>query len=205
MKIIFAVILLSCAAMAQNDAAIEKAKSACGPGRVHFDVEATDYTNSVTQPPSGKALVYVIAEGPITARIGLNGAWVGAIGGDSHLSFPADPGEHHVCASWQTIFSKENKLAGLSSFTAEAGKVYYFRVRVTVQGQNPLLDMEPINSDQGSYMVLKSKISESHVKKRARVDGLALIRDLRGEMSRATQNRRASQTVILNERRFHRE
>jgi hypothetical protein len=37
------------------------------------------------------------------------------------------------------------------------------------------------------------------------VDGLELIRDLRGEMSRATQNRRASQTVILNERRFHRE
>jgi hypothetical protein len=50
MKIILAVILLSCAAMAQNDAAIEKAKSACGPGRVHFDVEAADYTDSIIQP-----------------------------------------------------------------------------------------------------------------------------------------------------------
>ena len=165
MKTILAVILFSCVAMAQNDAAIEKAKSACGPGRAHFDVEATDYTNSVTQPTSGKALVYVIAEGPITARIGLNGAWVGAVEGNSHLSFPVDPGEQHVCASWQSIFIKTNKLVGLSSFTAEAGKVYYFRVRVTVQGQNPILDMETINGDQGSYMVLKSKISESHVKK----------------------------------------
>jgi hypothetical protein len=58
-------------------------------------------------------------------------------------------------------------LVALSSFTAEAGKVYYFRVRATIQGQNasPILDMDPINSDQGSYMVLKSKIGESHVRK----------------------------------------
>jgi hypothetical protein len=167
MKSIFAIILLSCAALAQNDAAIDKAKSACGPGRVHFDVEATDYTQSIAQPASGKALVYVIAEGQITARIGLNGGWAGAVEGDSHLSFPVDPGEQHVCASWQSIFLKENKVVALSSFTAEAGKVYYFRVRATIQGNNApaLLDMEPINSDQGSYMVLKSKISESHAKK----------------------------------------
>lgn len=166
MKSILAVILLSCAAMAQNDAAIDKAKSACGPGRVDFDTEAINYTESITQPASTKAFVYVIAEGQITARIGLNGAWVGAIEGGSHMSFPVDPGEHHVCASWQSIFVKGNKMVGLSSFTAEAGKVYYFRVRATIQGKNApaLLDMEPINSDQGIYMVLKSKISESHVK-----------------------------------------
>lgn len=167
MKGILAVILFSCAAMAQNDGAIDKAKSACGPGRVHFDLEATDYTESIIQSASGKALVYVIAEGQITARIGLNGAWVGAVEGDSHMFFPVDPGEHHVCASWQSIFSKENNVVALSSFTAEAGKVYYFRVRATIQGKYApnLLDMEPINSDQGSYMVLKSKISESHAKK----------------------------------------
>jgi hypothetical protein len=167
MKIILSVILFSCAAMAQNDAAIEKAKFACGPGQVHFDVEAINYTDSVTQPPSGKALVYVIAEGQITARIGLNGTWAGAVEGNSHLSFPVDPGEHHLCASWQSVFIKANKLVALSSFTAEAGKVYYFRVRATIQAQNApaLLDMDPINSDQGSYMVLKSKVSESHVKK----------------------------------------
>jgi hypothetical protein len=167
MKTILTVILLSCAAMAQNDDAIEKAKSACGPGQVHFDVEATNYTESITEPVSGKAFVYVIVEGPITARIGLNGAWVGAAEGDSHMSFPVDPGAHHVCASWQSFFSKGNKAVALSSFTAEAGKVYYFRVRATIQGENAssLLDMDPLNSDQGSYMVLKSKISKWHERK----------------------------------------
>ncbi|HWF04275.1 MAG TPA: hypothetical protein VHA06_11335, partial [Candidatus Angelobacter sp.] len=73
---------------AQNDAAIEKAKSACGPGQVHFDVDATNYTESIAQTTSGKAYVYVIAQSNNTVRIGLNGVWVGAVEGDSHVSFP---------------------------------------------------------------------------------------------------------------------
>jgi hypothetical protein len=83
------------------------------------------------------------------------------------LSFPVDPGEPHLCASWQSIFLKQNKLVALYSFTAEAGKSYYFRVRATVQGKNApyRLDMEPVNSDQGRYYGLNSKISESHVQK----------------------------------------
>lgn len=167
MKAFLAVMLLSCISFAQDEAAIAKAKAACGPGQIHFDVEAINFSDSVDQPASGKALVYVIAEGPITARIGLNGAWVGAIEGSSHLSFSIDPGEHHLCTSWQSIFLKGNKSVALASFIAEAGKIYYFRVRVTIQGErNPaLLDMEPVNSDQGRYMVLNSKVSESHVKK----------------------------------------
>jgi len=167
MKTFLAVMLLSCLAFAQNDAAIAKAKAACGPGEIHFNVEAENFSDSVDQPAGGKALVYVIAEGPITSRIGLNGAWVGAIEGRSHLSFSVDPGEHHLCASWQSIFLKQNKIVALYGFTAEVGKTYYFRVRATVQGKNApyLQDIEPVNSDQGRYMVLDSKISESHVKK----------------------------------------
>jgi hypothetical protein len=167
MKAILAMIFLCSAAFAQNDAAIAQAKAACGPDKIHFDVEAINFTESITQPVSGKAFVYVIAEGAITARIGLNGTWVGAVEGDSHMSFPVDPGEHHLCASWQSAFLKGNRVVGLSSFTAEAGKVYYFRVRATVKRESTpsFLDLEPINSDQGTYMVLKSKISEWHPRK----------------------------------------
>jgi hypothetical protein len=79
---------------------------------------------------------------------------------------PVDPGEQHVCTSWQSFFSKGNTAVGLSSFIAEAGKIYYFRVRATSQGDNAfLLDMEPVNNDQGSYMVLKTKISDWHARK----------------------------------------
>jgi hypothetical protein len=169
MKTILAVILFSCAAFAQNDEAIAQAKSACGPGQTHFDVEAINFTESISQPAAGKALVYVIAQwqGGGTVRIGLNGSWAGAITTDSHMSFPVDPGEHHLCSSWQSIFAKNNKAVVLSSFTAEAGKIYYFRVRAIIQGQNAssIFDMDPINSDEGRYLVLESKISKSNAKK----------------------------------------
>jgi len=150
MKTIFVVIFLGCAAFAQNDAAIAQAKSACGPDKVHFDVEAINFTESITQPPDGKAFVYVIAQDEITSRIGLDGAWVGAVEGASHMSFSVDPGEHHLCASWQSAFLKGNRVVGLSSFIAEAGKVYFFRIRATQRETAlSLLDLEPMNSDKG--------------------------------------------------------
>ena len=109
MKSILAVIFLSCAtftqaAFAQNEAAIAKARAACGPGEIHFNVEAENFSDSVDQPAGGKALVYVIAEGPITSRIGLNGAWVGAIVGNSHLSFSIDR-EITICVLAGNLFS----------------------------------------------------------------------------------------------------
>jgi hypothetical protein len=172
MRTFIAVIFLSCAAFAQNDAAIANARAACGPDKIHFDLEATDFTDSIAQPASGKALVYVIGQevdypGGIIARIGLDGAWVGAVNGKSHLSFSMDPGEHHVCANWQSVLAERNKYVALSSLTVEAGKVYYVRMRLTLQGQYspPILDIETVNSDEGKYLVLTSEISESHVKK----------------------------------------
>jgi len=172
MRAFLAVIFFSCAAFAQNDAAIAQAKSACGPDKIHFDLEATDFTDSIAQPASGKALVYVIGQevdypGGIIARIGLDGTWVGAVNGKSHLSFSVDPGEHHVCANWQSVLAERNKYVALSSLTVEAGKVYYVRMRLTVQGQYspPILDIEVVNPDEGKYLVLTSEVSESHAKK----------------------------------------
>jgi hypothetical protein len=162
MKAIFVVILLGCAAFAQNDAAIANAKAACGPDKIHFDVEASDFSDSIAQPASGKALVYVISNrNGITARIGLNGTWVGAINENSHIAFFVDPGEQHLCASWQS----RNKNVALSSLTVEAGKVYYLRMRFSYDQNTPILDIETINSDEGKYLVLTTAISRSDQEK----------------------------------------
>jgi hypothetical protein len=46
-----------------------------------------------------------------------------------------------------------------ASFTAEAGKIYYFRVRLTDQnnsgkgGVNWALDLESIDGDQGQFLI----------------------------------------------------
>jgi hypothetical protein len=167
MRLFLAVIILCCPAFAQNDAAIEQAKSACGPAQTRFDVDSANFADSIDYPPSGKALVYVIGEGAITARVGLNGDWAGGITGNSHMSFTVDPGDHHLCASWQYVFAKNNKVVALSAFTAEAGKTYFFRIRGTIQGQQAgaFLDLEQLNADEGKYLVLKTPIAESHIKK----------------------------------------
>ena len=36
-----------------------------------------------------------------TTRMGIDGRWVGATHGNSYLFMTVDPGEHHLCASWQ--------------------------------------------------------------------------------------------------------
>lgn len=82
----------------------------CGPAGVQFSVKADYGQHTVGRPEPGKALAYVLerfqdlpanAITP-TVRVGLNGAWVGANRGLPYLVFSVDPGEHHLCASWQS-------------------------------------------------------------------------------------------------------
>jgi hypothetical protein len=177
MKTILAVLLLACAAFAQTDVAISQAKAACGSDDVHFDLKTSNTAHSLAEPEAAKALVYVVGQDisggifckgcGILARIGLNGDWVGAINGKSYLSFSVAPGDHHLCANWQSVFAARSKRLSLTNFNAEAGKIYYFRMRLINQGEHypPILDLDAINSDEGKYMVLTSESSESHAKK----------------------------------------
>jgi hypothetical protein len=51
------------------------------------------------------------------------------------------------------------------SFTAEEGKVYYFRERVFPGAHDYSFDLDSINSDEGKYLVASSVYSVSHPKK----------------------------------------
>jgi uncharacterized protein DUF2846 len=171
--LILGVLLLASVGMAQDQAAIAKAKSACGPDEVHFDFQTTDGTPAVVEPEPGKARIYVIGRDnrwcggcAIIARVGLNGAWIGAINGKSYLTASVEPAEHHLCTNWQSQLSYRSDQVALANFTAEAGKTYYFRIRLLTQATGPaLLDLDAINSDEGRYLVLTSETGESHVKK----------------------------------------
>jgi hypothetical protein len=85
MKTFFAVMLLSCVAFAQDEAAIAKAKAACGPEDVSFSVKTSEGSHPPATVEPGKALVYVVGQDPAcsscgkVARIGLDGSWAGAI------------------------------------------------------------------------------------------------------------------------------
>jgi len=101
----------------------------------------------------------------VTTKVGLDGVWIGAVHHSSYLSFAADPGERHLCANLQSDFDPESRLVVLAHFTAEAGKVYYFRTRVLDARNGSLFDLDPIDSDQGRLFVADYPLSISHPKK----------------------------------------
>ncbi len=173
MRAALALILFTISALAQQPAAVSAAEAACGPGNERFDVKNDSSQHTVDQPEAGKALVYVIQDigsvnciaGCITTRIASDGAWVGANHHNSYFSFAVEPGEHHLCANWQSRFGRLSQIVGLAHFTAEAGKVYYFRTRVLGATSTNFFDLEPIDSDQGKLFVVSIPLIISHPKK----------------------------------------
>ena len=85
--------LLASPALAQTKSSIAAPPSSCGPTNVQFDVKRDPSAAPAELDPS-KALIYLIGSfGDGTIRMGLDGTWIGANGGDSHFSFSVPPGE----------------------------------------------------------------------------------------------------------------
>jgi hypothetical protein len=161
---------------AQDQAAAARAAAGCGPDQVQFSVKTDGKNHPVAQPEAGKAVVYFFEKdkqepdfthvGEVTTRVGLDGAWVGANRGMSYFFFTVDPGEHHVCANWQSSLKRYSKLGAAATFTAEAGKAYYFRARVQERKERqPEVRLEAIDNSEGQFLIAASAYSTSHPKK----------------------------------------
>jgi len=170
------VLLGSACASAQDEVAVVHATAACGPDSAQFEIKIDRSRHPLGTVEPGKALVYVIEDQKtkfikdVTTRVALNSSWVGANRGDSYFFFTVEPGENHLCADWESPFLAADRLISLAHFTAEAGKVYYFRARTTGssgsgagnhQDQLPSLDLELVNDDQGALLVASSPFSSS--------------------------------------------
>ncbi len=164
------VMLLAVSAFGQQESGVLPA--ACGPKSTGFDVKLDKSQHALAQPEPGKALVYFIQDiGKVnclgrcmTTKIGLDGAWVGANQDNSYFSVSVEPGEHHVCANPQSNAGWLRRMVALAHFTAEAGKVYYFRTRSVMGGSQLLLDLDPVDSDQAKYLIASSPLSVAHPK-----------------------------------------
>lgn len=177
-KILLGALLLTVPAIARSqetDAAALARAAGCGPNEVEFNVKTDKHQHPAPQPEEGKALVYVFdtvkldagpAIGNVTLKIGLDGSWVGANHGDSYFYFPVDPGEHHICAQWQSTFGRLSKLASAASVTAEAGQVYYFRAIADARTQDRgAVRLEPLDPAEALLLTSSSAYSTSHPKK----------------------------------------
>lgn len=178
MKLPLMFLLLAFPAFAQNGPGSSFVPASCGPNEIHFSVKADRSQHSIGQPEPGKALVYVIEEfqnvsgGFIrpTVRVGLDGRWVGANRGSSYLFFSVAPGEHHLCANWQSSSEEISSQYSLTNFTAESGNVYFFKVEPRVEsihdrGDAWSKDLAPVNPDQAKYLIAISPLSVSYLQK----------------------------------------
>lgn len=123
-------ITFSCCASAKD------LPDACGDDSIHFHV-TTQPGQPLSDPPPGHARVVFIESvdrdfclgcNPITTRIGIDGAWVGANNDHSYFVSDVLPGKHQVCADWQRLVVLK---VHVDTFTAEPGKTYFYLVRVT--------------------------------------------------------------------------
>jgi hypothetical protein len=177
MKNIFVLLLfalLTSPVFAQDKTA--RTAAGCGSDKVQFELKTDKHQNSEAQPESGKALVYVFEVEKrdtdalpvlnVTIRIGLDGQWVGANHGKSYFFFSAAPGDHDLCASWQSSLKTYSKLASAASLTAEAGKVYYFQTTVDQRShRQPAVRIEPVDPAEARLLLADSSLSSSHPKK----------------------------------------
>jgi hypothetical protein len=168
MKIVLVTLLLASSALAQAPAAI--ATPACGSEKVSFKVKLDESQHVLAQPEPGKARVYFFHDagtsmtvGYPTVKLGMDGAWVGANHGNSYFSVSIEPGEHRVCVTLQSSLVAQRM--ELAHFTAEAGKVYYYRTRLVMSRSVELLELDPIDSDQGNYLIASFPLSVSNAKK----------------------------------------
>jgi|HubBroStandDraft_1064217.scaffolds.fasta_scaffold00375_22 hypothetical protein len=159
-------------ALAQDQAAVAAAEAACGPKNVKFDARQDATQHPVSPPDSDKALVYVVQDigevqcaGCALTKVGLDGTWIGANQGSSYFFFTAEPGEHHLCVNWQSRLGIKSRAFAMANFTAEAGRVYYFRSRVIFTRADYIFDLDPLTSDQGKFLVASSGFSVSRPKK----------------------------------------
>ena len=166
--------MLASFAFAQDKPSATATAPGCGLANTKFEVKTDSQQHPIAQPESGKALLYFIEDDTSfssrpkpTTRLGIDGNWAGATQGNSYFYLSITPGEHHLCASWQSrvlLFSERK--AAAAHFTAEAGRVYYYRVK-NIWGQYSAADisLEPLDSDEGQLLMSKFAFSTFHPQK----------------------------------------
>ena len=145
--------------------------AACGDERATLRVELQKDTHALTDhllpdPTPGKAELVFIEDADfrqscflcsIATRVGIDGRWVGANQGNSYFAIAVAPGEHHLCTDWQSTDRDLKGEIGLGEIKAEAGQIYFYRVRITRIGYG--LELVPVDMQEGSFRLRSATLS----------------------------------------------
>jgi hypothetical protein len=167
MRTLVLIVLLAAPALAQNPTS--GFTSACG-STGSFKVKVDESQHTLLPPDAGKARLYFIHDagsnwsvGYPTIKVGVDGTWAGANHSNSYFSVSVDPGEHHLCISLQSSLVLQR--VELAHLTAAADTTYYYRTRLILSRGEELLQLDPIDSDQGRYLIATFPLSVSDLKK----------------------------------------
>lgn len=168
-----AVLLFATTALSQTNPTPASAPG-CGAADIKFAVKTAKSQHPAAQPEKDKAVIYFMEDDssfesrPLpTTRLGIDGKWVGANHGDSYFYVSVAPGEHHLCASWQSfVIFRAHETSAAAHFIAEPGQAYYFRVRNTWLREHAVTHVEltPLDSDQGQLLASRFAFSTSQPK-----------------------------------------
>ncbi len=161
-------------ALGQDAAGIKAATAACGPVKEKFAVSkqagamgAPEGTAEAAE--SGQARVVIAQPGNLvgftsqTFRVGIDGAWAGAVAGSSWQAFTVAPGEHHVCVNWESHWKVLAEQYAMANLEAEAGKTYYLQLTITgAQGAITSFNLVPVDVDEGKYLMASLPGAVSH-------------------------------------------
>jgi hypothetical protein len=174
MKATLVLIFCAATAAAQSTATTSAAAPGCGPASLKFSVRTDKSRHPSAHPDRDKALIYFMEDDASfeshpqpTTRLGVDGNWVGANHGNSYFYISVDPGEHHLCASWQSwVGFGMHDTSAAAHFTAEPGQSYYFRVRNTWLREHGVtrVELTPIDSDEGQLLASRFAYSSSQPK-----------------------------------------
>lgn len=173
MRLISAVLLLALS-MIVPVSANAQGYAGCGPTNIKFDVTTKSPSGPAPSATPGKALVVFLqddlqftARPRPTTRFAIDGTWEGATHSNSYFYVVVAPGEHHVCANWQSSGLVESgRSMAVLHFTAEAGKSYYFRARdIAGRDRGTELVLARLDSDEAKLILLSFLLSSSHPKK----------------------------------------
>lgn len=177
MKAVLAILLLSFATVtfAQTQSVERAAAPGCGKDDVKFDVKTDKSQHPFPKPDPGKALVYFLQDDTDflssprpTTRFALDGSWIGATHSSSYFYASVDPGQHHICAGWQSFVAlTTGQKNAAAQFNAEAGGIYFFVVRNHAMQERmpPGMKLHTLDPDEAQLLMSKYAFSTASAKK----------------------------------------
>ena len=128
---------------------------ACGPSEHKFSVRTDKNQHPTPEPPSDKALVYVIRPtmmgNKIQTKLGVDGQWVGANRGNNYFFLTLEPGEHNFCSQ------AENRSA--VALRVEPGKTYYLQQKIRMGFMKARTSLAVLDEAEGKKGLAKCHLS----------------------------------------------